>query len=294
MGRDLRELFARQYQVMNIALGVGAVVGTLLASTRSGSAYLAIYLANGATYLLHAANIRDLASAAERAPAPRPGGPRPDSAGRLGVFQDRRFLPLIVVQFIVIAFGMAQLEAGFPVALRVGPHLSLTEIGICVALNSVVCVVVQPASLKLVKALGASRAIAAALAAWIVAMGFGLAAYLANAPGAVIFLIAVVFTGFFAWGETVLAPALQPLAVALAPDGMMGRYTAALSLVTSVGITIGPAIALTALGQLGSASYWILLLAAYAVAAMAIPALARSEHRTRTRTRTRTPQDTTI
>jgi MFS family permease len=281
----LRELFARQYQVMNIALGLGAVAGTLLASTRSGSAYVAIYLANALTYLLHAVNIRNLSRTAMSAPAPQPGGGRPDSAGRLGVFRDRRFLPLIVVQFIVIAFGMAQLEAGFPVALRVGPHLPLTEIGVCIALNSVVCVVVQPTSLRLVKAWGASRAVTAAVAAWILAIAFGLTAYLASAPSAVIFLIAIAFTGLFAWGETLLAPALQPLAVTLAPEGMMGRYTAALSLVTSLGITIGPAIALTMLGQLGSASYWILLAAAYAVAAAAIPALARSEHRT--------PQETT-
>lgn len=263
----LSRVFGRQYQIMNVGIGVGALAVGALVSTIGHLAYVIGFSVNAVSYAAHALNVagpvRKMAQASAGETVGVGGGVRTNSAesgapGRGGPFRpygDRKFITVILVQLCLALFGFAQFEAVVPIVFKKSAELPLWSVTAFLAVNCVAVVAVQGRATRCVEERGHRAGLRYAMMSWITAAAAGAAAGL---MGPLVLRIGAVFVFalFFAVGETLISPSMHPLAVALAPKNLVTTYTAAVSMVYNLGVLIGPFLLLPLFGRLGSTPYW--------------------------------------
>lgn len=255
-GDRLSRLFGTQFQIMNLAIMVGAATLGLLVHFLGSTGFLVGFAINALSYAVHAWN----ASGPVRRMAGAEGGGRPQTRPRpWAPYLDSRFLPIIATQLCVSLFGYAQLEAVMPVVFRKGAGLPLWVITTYVALNSVVVVLAQPTATRWVEKHGRRAGLRAALVCWLVSFVPALAAPWPDAFAGRVAAV-ILFSAVFAVGEVLVAPSMQPLAAASAPRDRIGSYTAAVSLAYSLGLILGPSLLLPVFAVDGLA-YWAVVAA---------------------------------
>jgi MFS family permease len=227
--------FALQRVTRNLGIGIGGVVGGLIATTDSPGTFTVLFLLDAATFLVFVALLPLV---------PEPELPAVDPAlapGRYAdVLRDRPFLGLVVLNVLFVSAGYAQLEL-MPVFAKNEAGVSETAIGLVFLANTLAIVLAQ---LPVAKALeGRRRMPALALmtvlwaVAWLVvaAGGYWLEA---AAAAAVIGAGAVVF----GLGECFQGPVQGALVADLAPPRLRGRYMAVSTISWDVGFVVGPAV----------------------------------------------------
>jgi MFS family permease len=272
---NLSTVFGRQYQIANLALGGGSLVLGVLVHRLGYAGYVIGFGLNAASYAVHALNVvgpvRRLAERAGLAATGRlTAKPRPNP---LGPYRDRRFVPVILTQLCVSAFGYAQFEAVVPVVFRDASRLPLWMITVYTAANCLAVVAVQPWATRWVKRAGPARGLRTALVVWLASIVPAVAAVLIG-PVWLRLLAVVGYAVVFAVGETLVSPSMQPMAASLAPAERLGSYTAAVSLTYSLGMVLGPPLALTVFGALGGYRYWLVIAAGTAAGMLAVRAAA--------------------
>jgi MFS family permease len=227
--------FALQRVTRNLGIGLGGVVGGLIATTANPTSFTVLFLLDAATFLVFVGALGFV---------PEPSLPEEHEAlapGRyVDVLRHRVFLGLVVLNVLFVTAGYAQFEL-LPVFAKNEAGVAETGIGIIFFVNTLVIVLAQ---LPVAKALEGRRRMPALVlmcalwaAAWIVVFLGGL--WLEALAAAVAFGLAAIVFGL---GECFQGPVQGALVADLAPPRLRGRYMAVSAISWDVGFIIGPAI----------------------------------------------------
>jgi MFS family permease len=228
--------FALQRVSRNLGIGLGGVVGGLIATTANPTSFTVLFLLDAATFLVFVAAL---------AFVPEPVLPKEDGdgtrAGRYAdVLRDRALVGLVVLNVLFVAAGYAQFEL-LPVFAKNEAGVTETGIGLIFFVNTLVIVLAQ---FPLSKALEgrrrmASLAVMCALwaAAWIIVFLGGLR--LETGAAAAAFGLAAIVFGL---GECFQGPVQGALVADLAPPRLRGRYMAVSTISWDIGFIVGPAV----------------------------------------------------
>jgi MFS family permease len=229
--------FALQRISMNLGLGMGGVVGGLIATTSHPESFTVLFLLDAATYLVF---IAVLATVHEPRAAESEHEPTAEAIGYRAVLRDRNFLWLLGLNVLFVAVGY-EVFALLPPFAKNYAGVSERWVGTMWLANTLLIVLIQ---LPVSKALeGRRRMRALALmsllfaAAALIVLGGGI--WLTGTAAAVVFVGATLVFGL---GEVLQGPTQAPLVADLAPDHLRGRYFALGSMSWSAGSILGPAI----------------------------------------------------
>lgn len=150
-------------------------------------------------------------------------------------------------------FGLAQMEAVAPLAFRTQGEFAIIIITLMFAVNGLGVVLMQPRLRPTVERLGPISSLRTAGVIWAASYVIAFAAVTAGGPVGVALVMA--FALFFAAGEVFIAPSMQPLVAATAPPDRLGVYAAAISMMYSMSMALGPAWG-APLTNLPPAIYW--------------------------------------
>jgi MFS family permease len=229
------QAFAMQRVMMNLGIGLGGLVGGLIATTANPITFEVLFLGDAATFLVYSVVLI-------RVPAPARTA-RPEGRGRGGygeVIRNKVFMAVVGLNFVFIGAGMAQLET-LPVYAKNEAGVTERGIGVLFFLNTLVIVLAQLPLARLLEGHRRMRTLAALGVVWAAALvivplagialtGFGAAA-----------LLAVTFC-VIAIGECLHGTVQAPLVTDLADHTLIGRYMAASAFSWGVGFTVGPAV----------------------------------------------------
>lgn len=228
--------FAMQRVVMNLGIGIGALVGGLIASSDSPGTFTALFLIDAVTFIVYLGIM--LAFVPEPALG---GGARPPGAS--GSYRDvlrhRAFVAVIALNALFIFAGYSGFDV-LPVYAKNEAGLSETQIGVLFFVNTVVIVLAQLPIARLAR--GRRRMPAIALfgllwaSAWIVVPVAGGA----SEQAALLLLTAAMVV--FALGQCLHGAVQAPLVADLAEPRLLGRYMALSALSWQVGFALGPAV----------------------------------------------------
>jgi MFS family permease len=260
--------FALQRISMNLGLGLGGVVGGLIASTAHPTTFTILFLLDAGTFFVFVGVLGTITE-------PRPVATTheaEDAQGYAAVLRDRNFLALMGLNVLFVAVGY-EVFALLPPFAKNYADVSERWVGFIWLANTLLIVLIQmPVSKALegrrrMPALALMSLLFAASALIVLAGGIWLTATAA----------ALVFVGatlVFGIGETLQGPTQAPLVADLAPDHLRGRYFALGSMSWSAGSILGPAVGGPLLGW-HPLAVWPLAAAISALAAVGCIALER-------------------
>jgi MFS family permease len=226
--------FAQQRVTMNLGIGLGGLVGGLIASTSDPSSFTVLFAVDAATFLVFAAILT-------RIPSPRVEPHAHESArGYAAVFGDRPFRSFILLNTLFIAASIAIFSELFPVFAKNEASVSEREIGLIFFLNTALIVLAQLPVAKWQQGKRRMQALAAMAVLFAVTWILVLVGGLSLEAGAATALFAFAF-GIFSLGECLHGTVQGPLVSDLAPRRLLGRYMAMSSSSWQVGFIIGPA-----------------------------------------------------
>jgi MFS family permease len=227
--------FAQQRVTMNLGIGLGGLVGGLIASTSDPSSFTALFAIDAATFLVFAVILT-------RVPSPRiEPHPHEPSRGYAAVFRDRPFRSFILLNTLFISASIALFSELFPVFAKNEAAVSEREIGLIFFLNTALIVLVQLPVAKWQEGKRRMSALAAMAVLFAVTWLLVLVGGLTLEAGAATALFALAF-GIFSLGECLHGTVQGPLVSDLAPRRLLGRYMAMSSSSWQIGFIIGPAV----------------------------------------------------
>jgi MFS family permease len=231
--------FAVHYASLNAGIGLGGIVGGLLADVSRPQTFELMYRLDALSWLLFGVVlflVKDVGMA-----QPVDTSPDRPPAGYRQVVSDRIFMRLmgIMTLFIVVAFS--QLNSGFVAYARFA-GVSTRAVGIAFAANTFTVVSMQLVVLRFLARRRRTRALVSmfglAACAWVVTI------FAAHVDGVLLRDIGfAVAMSIFALGECLLSPTVPGIVNDLSPEHLRGRYNASYSLVFSIGSILGPTLA---------------------------------------------------
>ncbi len=238
---DRHSAYALQRVSMNLGMGLGAVIGGLVATTQHPESFTKLFVADAATFLVFV-----LVLSAIREPPPIEARVDEARTGYGAVLRDRNFVALLGLNVLFVAVGY-EVFALLPPFAKNYADVSERWVGFIWLANTLLIVLIQ---LPVSKALeGRRRMMALALMnlLWAVASLIVLAAgaLLTATSAALVFILA---TMIFGVGETLQGPTQAPLVADLAPEHLRGRYFALSAMSWSAGSILGPAVGGALLG----------------------------------------------
>ena len=235
--------YALQRVSMNLGMGLGGVIGGLIATTSDPESFTKLFLLAAATFLVFVAVL-----SAIREPRVTEEEEREEAAagGYRAVTRDRNFVALLALNVLFVAVGY-EVFALLPPFAKNYAGVGERWIGMIWLANTLLIVIIQ---LPVSKALEGRRRMAAlalmnvlwAIASLIVLAAGGL---LTGTSAAVVLITATLVYGLC---EVLQGPTQAPLVADLAPDHLRGRYFALGSMSWSAGSILGPAVGGALLG----------------------------------------------
>lgn len=246
-------LLSLRYVVNNAGIGAGAVLGGLVIAACGRPGYLVVYLANSGSYLAYAAVLAAMPLTAVR----RPGRPGPGLRGYARLLGVKRLRRLLLLQFLIVSFGFAQVDSSLPLYARQHLHLSSPLIGAVISVNSALVVLLQVPATRWVSRRAPQTALRLIGAIWSLAMLTGVAAGLV--PCALAAGVLFVTIGVFSVGECLYTPAFSTELLDLAADQDVGRYAALASMTWTTALLIAPAFGIALVQLPWPSAYWLTL-----------------------------------
>ncbi len=268
---DLRQqYFGINFALVNLGIGVGGVVGGLLADVHRPDTFTTIFVADALSGLVPMALLLGpLRHVHGRAVAPTDGAASA-TLGYLAILRRPAMRWLTLLTFVATFIGYGQHEAGFPGFARQAAEVSTRTIGLAFAVNTVVIVVLQFAVLNRIKRHLRTRVIVVMSVIW--ALAWSLLGAAGLAPGGATAVVCVLaYMAVFALGETLLQPTVPAMTNDLAADHNRGRYNALTAAAFQGGAIAGPVVAGFLLQHHLAAAYIVVMVAGCAaIAAMAL------------------------
>jgi MFS family permease len=226
--------FAQQRLTMNLGIGIGGLVGGVIADVSHPTTFTVLFLVDAATFLAYVAVLTLIAD---------PGAGDSESESKASyreVLRDGLFIRLWTLNFLFVAAGYSLINLVPPFTRD---HAGVTEqqIGIFFFVNTAVIVIAQLPISRAIEGRRRMRALALMPLLWAVAwLLLDAGTYWLDATGA--FIAVTIALGIFGIGECFHGPAHQALVAEIAPDRLRGRYFAVHSLSWGLAGTVGPAV----------------------------------------------------
>jgi len=228
--------YALQRVSMNLGVGLGGVVGGLIATTADPGSFTRMFRLDAATFLVFAA----LLLIAVKEPPETEAEKREEPGSYRAVLRDRNFLALTGLNVLFVAVGY-EVFALLPPFAKNYAGVDERWIGFIWLANTLLIVLAQ---LPVSKALEGRRRMAALALMNVLWAGAALivlaAGSLLNGTSAA--LVFMTATMVFAVGETLQGPTQAPLVADLSPERLRGRYFALSAMSWSAGSILGPAV----------------------------------------------------
>jgi len=264
--------FSLQRTMTNLGFGVGGLIGGVVATTSSPATFEALFVANAISYMLFIVVLIVFVGR----PAVRDGGEPARAAvgGRYAaVLRDRAFMGLLALNATLCTFGFAMFQEIVPIYAKDFARVSESEIGAFFLVNTALIVVLQLPTARALEGRRRIRAIQLVAAGWAVGLLIVLIggnALTGTAAAAVIAIAVVLWSA----GECIQGALINPMAVDLAPEAMLGRYLALASVSWQIGFAAAPALSGFALRASPTAT-WLVAAAMCALAGTAASLLER-------------------
>jgi MFS family permease len=212
--------YAMQRVLNNLGIGVGGLVGGLIATTAHPGTYELLFVIDAVTFGGYIAALAVIpAPPREAVPIDRP------AAGYGQVLRHKTFVAFVILNASLVALGFSLLGDIFPAFAKNIAHVNERGIGLCFLANTLVIVVLQ---LPVAKWLEGRRRMAAYAvegtiwaAAWLVVFAGGW--WLTGSAATVVFAVALTVFGV---GECFHGTVQNALIADLAKPGLLGRYLA--------------------------------------------------------------------
>jgi predicted MFS family arabinose efflux permease len=227
--------FALQRVTRNLGIGLGGLVGGLIATTTDARSFTVLFLVDAITFLVFVGML---------AFVPDPDLGDVERSGRRGGYRDvlrnRVFVGFVGLNVLFVTAGYAQIEM-LPVFAKNEADVTEKGIGLMFFLNTIVVVVAQLPVAKLLEGRSRMRSLATMCVLWATAwmIVFLGGASLEAAAAVAVFSFAVLLFGL---GECFQGPVQGALVADLAPPLLRGRYMALSTNSWDVGFLLGPAI----------------------------------------------------
>ena len=235
---DRPKIFAFNFMLLNLGLGLGGLISSLIIQESSLRSFQWMYWLDGATFFIYLAIIVTMHGEGLDKYEPKPHEPQQ------GSYRDLlKIKPLILLGsggIILFTFGYGVIQAGIPIYATQFLDLSPKWLGIIFGVNTFAIVTLQPVVMKFIERYSKYNALIAIGVIWASSWIFvGISPLLPMfASGIALSLGQLVF----AIGEMVQAPVIPTLANELAPEHIRGRANAFMSLQWSISGVAGPAI----------------------------------------------------
>lgn len=251
--KERHHFFALNFVVLNLGIGLGGIAAAVLVRPGHPGTYELLFVINALTFVVDAfilAPVRVPRTVSEEEPSDHPPSYRSLLAGSAMRW-------VLLLQFVLILAGYAQLETGFPAYVRtlgVSPRV----VGLAFAANTAAIVAGQLWVQRRTTGLRRTRAIVMVTVLWIAGWCvLGVGHWTAHHGAASV--LTVVFAVVFGAGEMFFAPTIPAILNDLAPEQMRGRANAAGAFCWSVAMVFGPVFGGALIGA-GAALVWIAIL----------------------------------
>ena len=249
-----QRLFGIQFMLLNLGLGVGGLIGSLMVSIDSVASFVRLYVLNGISFLVFLAVIVTLRSHG----GPIPEDERPHDSGGYGeVLRDTRLLRYAAMSILLMTVGYGSLDAGLPTFMTTVGPLNVRHLGIVWGANTGMIVIAQWFVINRIEGRSRTKLIGAVGALWGASW---LIISLASRQSVTFALIlASVGVAVFALGEMLWSPVGPAILNDLAPEHLRGRYNAVASINWVIAGSLGPALTGIFMGH-GWPNQWIAML----------------------------------
>jgi MFS family permease len=216
--------YATQRALNNLGIGVGGVIGGLIATTTHPRSYELLFVIDAVTflgYLAALAFVRVPARAVEAVEAAE----RTTRVGYRFVVRHKTFIAYVVMNAALVAVGFALLGDIFPAFAKNSAHVTERAIGFCFLANTLAVVIVQLPTAKWLEGKRRMAAYTVEGVIWAVAwvMVFVGGWWFAGAHAAIVFAVALTIFGV---GECFHGTVQNALIADLARPDLLGRYLA--------------------------------------------------------------------
>ena len=253
---DRSKIFGFNFMLMNLGLGVGGLLSSVIIREDSLFSYQVMYLIDGSTYLLFLLIILGLDTPHARRYVAKENEPQSGSYREL--FKIRKLTYLSLAGIILLTFGYGPLQSGLPIYATQYLDLAPNWLGIIFGVNTFAIVAFQPMVLKILDRYSKYTALVSVAIIWALSwLVVGVSPYLSLLMSGIALCLSQLI---FAFGEMVHAPTSPALMQELTPEHIRGRASALISLQWGVSGIAGPAIAGIMIGA-HLEQLWVLLMA---------------------------------
>lgn len=253
---DRPKIFGFNFMLMNLGLGVGGFLSSIIIRENSIFSYQVMYWLDGATYLVFlffvwGLNTPHAGKYIAQAHEPQKGSYRE-------LFAIRELSILTLAGVILLTFGYGPLQSGLPIYATQYLDLAPNWLGIIFGVNTFAIVIFQPLVLRIIERYSKYTALISVAIIWALSwLAVGVSPYLSLFMAGVALCISQLI---FAFGEMVHAPINPALMQELTPEHIRGRSSALMSLQWGISGIAGPSIAGLMIGA-HLEQLWVLLMA---------------------------------
>lgn len=224
--------FSQQRMSAIVGLGLGAMVGGLIAAGGRPENYELLLVLDAGTFLGYAVLLLRV---------PNPTTKRERASGGYGdALHDHRLVLLAFASLVMVSAGIAPMLVILPAFAKGHAHVPAPAIGLIYAVNTLVILLAQLQITQRVAHRNPMRALAFGCGLWVIAWLLVLGASRLTSGWTAAGVIALAMT-FYATGECVYTAVVTPTAAAIAPNALRGRYLAVLGFAWQAGFMVGPA-----------------------------------------------------
>ena len=233
--------FGINFSLLNLGIGIGGIIGGLVADVHHLATFQAMYLGDAVSYVpslfLMLVPLRHIGG-----PVPLPEDAPAEEVTYLQVIRAPAMRTVCALFFVSAFVGYSQLNAGMPAYARTIGDVSTRGLGFAFAANTLVIVLLQLVVLQRIEGHRRTSVIVVMSAVW--ATSWALLAASGISPGTVsATLFVAACASVFALGETLLQPTMPAIINDLAPDHLRGRYNALTAGVFQAASILGPIVA---------------------------------------------------
>jgi MFS family permease len=253
---DRPKIFGFNFMLMNLGLGVGGFLSSIIIRENSIFSYQVMYWLDGATYLVFLFFVWGLDT-------PHAGKyiakeHEPEKGSYRELFAIRELSILTFAGIILLTFGYGPLQSGLPIYATQYLDLAPNWLGIIFGVNTFAIVIFQPLVLNMIEKYSKYTALIAVAVIWALSwLAVGVSPYLSMFMAGIALCISQLI---FAFGEMVHAPISPALMQELTPEHIRGRASALTSLQWGISGIAGPAVAGLMIGA-NLEQLWVALMA---------------------------------
>ena len=252
--------FGMNFALLNLGIGIGGVVGGLVANVDRPVTFQVMYLVEACSYVPALVLLLGPLRHAGGPPQHQSHDEGAQAVGYLEVIKRPGVAAITVLSFASAFVGYAQLNAGLPAYARAISQVSTRGLGWAFAANTLVIVLLQLLVLQRIEGRRRTRVVVVMSVLWGVSwLLLSATSLIPGTLGATLLVAAC--ASVFALGETLLQPTIPAMVNDMAPDHLRGRYNAVSSAGFQAASITGPPVAGFLIGH-GLGSVYIGLLMA--------------------------------